>query len=248
MADSWLPFDATEYERRQQALRARMDERSLDVVLLSGPENQYYLAGYETTGFHSFPQTLIVPRSSPPLLVTRRIEDGNAGAAYMLASRGYRDDEDPAEVLALALRELGLAESTLGDRARDLARRVRRPRRHRGPRDGRQRSSVRRGADTHWRRRTAGSGVAARRGCVPRRIGGCARDRARRHSGGRGVSCHARGDRQGRLRAVLPASRRLRHRDRIPHVDRARRRESRCRLADDSANEHDAASRMPSSA
>src|SRR2546426_1960663 len=114
MAQTWLPFDAAEYARRQATLRARMDERDLDAVLLSGPENQYYLTGYETTGFHSFPQTLIVPRSSPPLLVTRRIEEGNAGAAYMLASRGYRDDEGPAEVLALALRELGLAERTLG--------------------------------------------------------------------------------------------------------------------------------------
>ena len=114
MADSWLPFDAAEYEGRQAALRERMEERDLDAVLLSGPENQYYLTGYETTGFHSFPQTLIVPRSSPPLLVTRRIEEGNAGAAYALASRGYRDDEDPAEVLALALRDLGLAERRLG--------------------------------------------------------------------------------------------------------------------------------------
>jgi len=114
MADSWLPFDATEYERRQQALRARMDERSLDVVLLSGPENQYYLTGYETTGFHSFPQTLIFPRTAPPLLVTRRLEEGNAAAAYALACRSYRDDEDPADALAQALRDLGIADRTIG--------------------------------------------------------------------------------------------------------------------------------------
>ena len=114
MADSWLPFEAAEYERRQAALRACMEERDLDAVLLSGPENQYYLTGYETTGFHSFPQTLIVPRSGPPLLVTRQLEEGNAAAAYALASRGYRDDDNPAEVLGLALYGLGLAERTLG--------------------------------------------------------------------------------------------------------------------------------------
>ena len=74
MADSWRPFDAAEYEGRQAALRAQMEERDLDAVLVSGPENQYYLTGYETTGFHSFPQTLIVPRSGPPLLVTRQLE------------------------------------------------------------------------------------------------------------------------------------------------------------------------------
>jgi len=114
MADSWLPFDATEYERRQATLRARMEERGLDAVLLSGPENQYYVTGYETTGFHSFPQTLILPRSAPPVLVTRRLEEGNAAAAYQLACRSYRDDQDPADALALALRDLGLADKPLG--------------------------------------------------------------------------------------------------------------------------------------
>ncbi len=113
-APTWLPFDAAEYERRQATLRARMEERGLDAVLLSGPENQYYLTGYETTGFHSFPQTLIVPRAAPPVLVTRRLEEGNAAAAHDLACRGYRDDEDPAEAVATALRERGLAERAIG--------------------------------------------------------------------------------------------------------------------------------------
>lgn len=114
MADAWLPFEAIEYEGRQAMLRARLDERGLDAILLSGPENQYYVTGYETTGFHSFPQTLIVPRSGTPLLVTRRLEEGNAAAAHALACRGYRDDEDPADTLALALRDLGLAERRIG--------------------------------------------------------------------------------------------------------------------------------------
>src|SRR5262249_31324454 len=113
-SEHWLPFEAGESTRRQAALRARMDERGLDAVLLSGPENQYYLTGYETTGFHSFPQTLIFPRSAPPLLVTRQLEEGNAAAAHELGCRGYRDDEDPAEALAGSLRELGLAERTIG--------------------------------------------------------------------------------------------------------------------------------------
>src|SRR5262249_14843022 len=92
----------------------RLEDRGLDALLVSGPENQYYLTGYETTGFHSFPQTLIFPRREPPLLVTRRLEQGNADAAYSLRCRGYRDDEDPADALATALRDLGLADSLLG--------------------------------------------------------------------------------------------------------------------------------------
>ena len=114
MTESWLPFEASEYEGRQARLRARLDERGLDAMLLSGPENQYYVTGYETTGFHSFPQTLIVPRAGRPLLVTRRLEEGNAAAAHALACRGYRDDEDPAEALAHALRDIGLADKSIG--------------------------------------------------------------------------------------------------------------------------------------
>ena len=110
----WLPFDSAEYERRQARLRERLEDRGLDALLVSGPENQYYLTGYETTGFHSFPQTLIFPRREPPLLVTRRIEQGNADAAYELRCRGYRDDEDPAGAVVAALRDLGLAASILG--------------------------------------------------------------------------------------------------------------------------------------
>src|SRR5262249_53560621 len=44
----------------------------------------------------------------------RRLEQGNADAAYSLRCRGYRDDEDPADALATALRDLGLADSLLG--------------------------------------------------------------------------------------------------------------------------------------
>jgi Xaa-Pro dipeptidase len=46
MTESWLPFEASEYEGRQARLRARLDERGLDAMLLSGPENQYYVTGY----------------------------------------------------------------------------------------------------------------------------------------------------------------------------------------------------------
>ncbi len=114
MTESWLPFDASEYEARQAKLRAHLEQRRLDAMLLSGPENQFYVTGYETTGFHSFPQTLIVPRASPPLLVTRRLEEGNAEAAHALPCRGYRDDEDPAVAVAQALRDLGLGDKTIG--------------------------------------------------------------------------------------------------------------------------------------
>ena len=110
-----LPFEPTEYDGRLAKLQAKMDERGLDGVILSGPENQYYLTGYETTGFHSFPQNLIVTRHGGSLLVTRQLEVENATErAHDLPAVGYRDDEDPGAALGGPLREMGLADKTIG--------------------------------------------------------------------------------------------------------------------------------------
>ena len=39
-----------------------MDEKSFDLVLLSGPENIFYLIGQQTPGYYTF-QSLCVPAS-----------------------------------------------------------------------------------------------------------------------------------------------------------------------------------------
>ena len=83
-----LPFAPAEYDARLDTLREATAERGLDAVILSGPENHYYLSGYETTGFHSFPQNLIVAADGRKLMVTRQLEVENATeAAYDLAAR-----------------------------------------------------------------------------------------------------------------------------------------------------------------
>jgi len=110
-----LPFEPAEYDRRMGRLRERLDARGLDGIVISGPENQYYLTGYETTGFHSFPQALIVTRAGERLLVTRQLEIENATEnAYRLPARGYRDDEDPGAAIAKGLVDLGLTDKTVG--------------------------------------------------------------------------------------------------------------------------------------
>jgi Xaa-Pro dipeptidase len=110
-----LPFEAAEFDRRMNRLTDAMGSRGLDGMVTFVQENQYWLCGYETTGFHSFPQALIVTAAGSKLLVTRQLEIENATEnAYSLPAVGYRDDEDPGTAMARGLAEMGLSSGKVG--------------------------------------------------------------------------------------------------------------------------------------
>ena len=110
-----LPFEAAEYEQRMDRLTGAIEARGLDGMVTFVQENQYWICGYETTGFHSFPQALIVTAAGSKLLVTRQLEIENAtDNAYALPAVGYRDDEDPGSAIARGMVEMGLAKGRIG--------------------------------------------------------------------------------------------------------------------------------------
>ena len=110
-----LPFKSAEYDARAARLRARLEEKGLDAIVLAGPESHYWLTGYETTGFHSFPQALIAARDGTRLMVTRQLEIENAtDNAYGLPAVSYRDDENPGQSVAKGLLDMGLGHATVG--------------------------------------------------------------------------------------------------------------------------------------
>ena len=57
-------FPRAEYDRRLAAVHAEMAADGLDGVLVLGPENMFYLTGYETIGYSSF-QAAVVPDQQP---------------------------------------------------------------------------------------------------------------------------------------------------------------------------------------
>ena len=67
------PFSDQELAGRLAALRAAMAERGLDLVLLSSPDNIFYLIGLDHWGYFA-PHLLIVPREGEPVLITRAME------------------------------------------------------------------------------------------------------------------------------------------------------------------------------
>jgi Xaa-Pro dipeptidase len=107
-----LPFARSEYDNRLAALRRRMSERDIDVLLVFIPENVLYLTGYVTIGYSNF-QTLIVPRDGKPFLFIREMERLVAECTTWLDDFDiFADDEDPVERLKAVL----LAHGWLGGR------------------------------------------------------------------------------------------------------------------------------------
>ena len=49
-----MTFANEEYQQRISGLRQRMQERRLDAVVISDPENIMYLTDYQTTGYSFF--------------------------------------------------------------------------------------------------------------------------------------------------------------------------------------------------
>lgn len=110
--DSAFPKD--EYDRRLAAYREQIAERGLDLALLSGPENIFYLCGQQTPGYYTF-QCLCVPAEGEPFLVLRGLESMNARYNSFLDDIvGYADGEHPAAALAAALKERGYAGKRVG--------------------------------------------------------------------------------------------------------------------------------------
>lgn len=96
-------FPQAEYAARQARVRAAMGERGLDLALLSGPENIFYLTGQQTPGYYTF-QCLCIPREGEPFLVIRGLEAMNARLNTRIDDiTGYADDVHPAAAVAQLL-------------------------------------------------------------------------------------------------------------------------------------------------
>ena len=110
----WQYFTLEEYRGRLDALRRRMEERGIDVLLVNSPENLYYLSGYQTPGYYWY-QTLIVGLDREPTLVTRLNEASNIEPlSWVEDSRPYEDHEDWISHTRDVLTDLGMADARIG--------------------------------------------------------------------------------------------------------------------------------------
>jgi Xaa-Pro dipeptidase len=109
-----LLFSMAEFERRLAEVRAELGERALDGLIVTTPENIFYLTGHQTPGYYYF-QALVLPVEGEPFMVTRLLEDTNVQSrTWVEQSRPFADTEDPVTVLRYALDEFGLSDKRLG--------------------------------------------------------------------------------------------------------------------------------------
>ena len=109
-----MTFAFEEYERRIAELRERIQQRCLDAVVITDPENIMYLTDYQTTGY-SFFQALVVPLEREPFMITRAMEESNIFArSWVELTRPYPDTGDAVQMLVDSLREFDLAKKRIG--------------------------------------------------------------------------------------------------------------------------------------
>ncbi|TVR45986.1 MAG: aminopeptidase P family protein [Planctomycetota bacterium] len=109
-----MTFSMAEYERRLGELRQRMQQRLLDAVIISDPENLMYLTDYQTTGY-SFFQALIVPLEGDPVMVTRGMEESNViQRTWVEKTQPYPDIGDAIQTVIGVLKGMGLSKADVG--------------------------------------------------------------------------------------------------------------------------------------
>jgi Xaa-Pro dipeptidase len=109
-----LAFSHDEYQQRQSGVRKQMAVRGIDVLVVSTPENMYYLSGFNTPGYY-MNQCLMLPLNGEPIIVCRGTEEMNVFATSCLTrSDSYADDVPPMVKFADILKQDGFSQTCIG--------------------------------------------------------------------------------------------------------------------------------------
>ena len=108
------PFPREELDARLAAVRARLAAEHLDGIVISVPENIYYLTGLDHWGFFAC-HLLIVARDGEMVLTCRAMEGITVGNQVRNAVfLGHSDTEDVADHAVRAMRQAGLQGGRIG--------------------------------------------------------------------------------------------------------------------------------------
>jgi ectoine hydrolase len=115
-------FSADEYATRLRKTRAAMEERGIDLLVVSDPSNMHWLTGYDGWSFYVH-QAVIVPPTGNPIWYGRGQDAAGAERTSWLPDAdivGYPDhyvqstERHPMDYLAAKLAERGLAKLRVG--------------------------------------------------------------------------------------------------------------------------------------
>ena len=105
---SELAFPKAEYDARVAKARTALAAAGLAAMVVTGPENIFYLTGQQTPGYYMF-QALVLPVEGDPVFIIRQLEYFNFVANTFIADAAiYQDNEDPIAFLTKVLADKGL--------------------------------------------------------------------------------------------------------------------------------------------
>jgi Xaa-Pro dipeptidase len=102
-------FPKAEYDGRIARTSALLAKAGIDALVVTGPENIFYLTGQQTPGYYAF-QALVLPVEGDPVFIVRQLEYFNFIAnTFIKDAVVYQDGEQPVDCLAGVVRERALA-------------------------------------------------------------------------------------------------------------------------------------------
>ncbi|HVZ17087.1 MAG TPA: Xaa-Pro peptidase family protein [Terriglobales bacterium] len=97
-SDAALP--KAEFDRHLSEVQKAIQARNLDLLLVTGPENIFYVCGQQSPGYYSF-QCLCIPSTGQPFMLMRGLEAANARAnTFIDEILIYEDGVNGAQRLA----------------------------------------------------------------------------------------------------------------------------------------------------
>ncbi|MES0885245.1 M24 family metallopeptidase [Roseibium sp. SCP14] len=102
-------FPKDELDARVKRARAVLAERGIDIMIVTGPENIFYLTGQQTPGYYTY-QALLLPVDGEPVFIVRQLEMMNLIAnSYVSDLEVYQDSADPVDVTVNLIKARGWA-------------------------------------------------------------------------------------------------------------------------------------------
>lgn len=102
-------FARTEYDERVRRARANLQQAGIDVMVVTGPENIFYLTGQQTPGYYTF-QALVLPVEGEPVFVIRQLEYFNFISNTFISDAAiYTDGDEPVGFLVDVIQKKGWA-------------------------------------------------------------------------------------------------------------------------------------------
>ncbi|STW08106.1 creatinase [Klebsiella grimontii] len=107
-------FSADEYAQRIRRTRERLSSAGVDVMIVTGPENIFWLTGQQTPGYYTF-QALLLPVEGDPVFVIRQLEYFNFIANTFISDAAiYQDGDNPVDFLVAMLQQRGWLNKRIG--------------------------------------------------------------------------------------------------------------------------------------